>query len=128
MRVDHDISLLIPEIWCRFLPEERDPQFLISEGHLEPLHDFDHAGQRVFASRLGYRVTAKFSRTFLVRILDHPARVFLELLLASNWYQERLVAKQRSDVSLWTRHSHYVDDYLTNHAQGWLENLSEVER
>ena len=25
-RVDHDISLLIPEIWCRLFPHERDPQ------------------------------------------------------------------------------------------------------
>src|SRR6185369_2134204 len=27
-RVDHDISLLVPEIWCRMSPEERDPKFL----------------------------------------------------------------------------------------------------
>ncbi len=25
LRVDHDISLLIPEIWCRLFPHERDP-------------------------------------------------------------------------------------------------------
>ena len=25
VRVDHDISLLIPEIWCRMTAEERDP-------------------------------------------------------------------------------------------------------
>jgi len=25
-RVDHDISLLIPEIWCRLFPSERDPK------------------------------------------------------------------------------------------------------
>ena len=30
MRVDHDISLLIPEIWWRLSPAERDPTFLIA--------------------------------------------------------------------------------------------------
>src|SRR2546423_11725602 len=34
-RVDHDISLLIPEVWCRMSVEERSPAFLIQEGYLE---------------------------------------------------------------------------------------------
>jgi hypothetical protein len=80
-RVDHDISLLIPEVWCRLTARERDPAFLIAEGHLEPLCDFEHAGRRVLASRLGYRVTAKFVRTFLGRIFDHPDRVFDQTFL-----------------------------------------------
>jgi hypothetical protein len=75
-RVDHDISLLIPEVWCRLTAKERDPAFLIAEGHLEPLHDFEHAGRKVLASRLGYRVTAKFVRTFFGRIFNYPDRVF----------------------------------------------------
>jgi hypothetical protein len=33
------------------------------------------------ASRLGYRVTAKFVRTFLGRVFDHPDRVFDEAYL-----------------------------------------------
>ena len=36
-RVDHDISLLVPEIWCRLYPHERDPRHLIEAGHLERL-------------------------------------------------------------------------------------------
>src|SRR5262249_23115341 len=28
-RVDHDVSMLVPEIWCRIRVSERDPQFLI---------------------------------------------------------------------------------------------------
>src|SRR4051812_1216347 len=59
LRVDHDISLLIPELWCRLSPQERDPSFLIREGHLERLADFEHEGRPVLASRLGYRVTVK---------------------------------------------------------------------
>jgi hypothetical protein len=81
MRVDHDISLLIPEIWGRMSSHEREPAFLIGAGHLEPVHDFEHAGRRVLASRLGYRVTAKFVRTFLGRVFDHPDRVFDEAFL-----------------------------------------------
>ncbi len=81
MRVDHDISLLIPELWCRMDPQERDPAYLIQEGHLEPLADFEHDGRPVLASRLGYRITMKFARTFLGRVFDHPTRVFDEALL-----------------------------------------------
>ncbi len=80
-RVDHDVSLLVPEIWCRLTAQERDPAFLIREGHLEPVRDFEHAGRPVLASRLGYRITAKFVRTFLGRIFDHPDRVFDESFL-----------------------------------------------
>ena len=80
-RVDHDVSLLVPEVWCRMTSRERDPAFLIGEGHLEALHDFEHAGRQVLASRLGYRITAKFVRTFFGRIFDHPDRVFDEAYL-----------------------------------------------
>ncbi|HTV46874.1 MAG TPA: hypothetical protein VMG59_00390 [Phycisphaerae bacterium] len=75
-RVDHDISLLIPELWCRLHPHEREPEFLITNGHLEKLHDFLYKDGPVPASRLGYRITAKFMRTFLGRIFDNPARIF----------------------------------------------------
>jgi len=75
-RVDHDISLLIPELWCRLHPHEREPEFLISNGHLEKLQDFLFKDGLVPASRLGYRITAKFMRTFLGRIFDNPARIF----------------------------------------------------
>src|SRR6195952_1321464 len=36
-RVDHDLSLMIPELWCRLRPEQRDPKFLIEKGYLEKL-------------------------------------------------------------------------------------------
>ena len=57
-RVDHDISLLVPEIWCRLYPHERDPRHLIEAGHLERLTDYEHDGKQVLASRLGWRITA----------------------------------------------------------------------
>jgi hypothetical protein len=80
-RVDHDISLLIPEVWCRLFPYERDPKRLIDAGHLERVEDFDFEGAPVLASRLGYRITAKFVRTFMGRVFDNPAVVFSEEIL-----------------------------------------------
>lgn len=75
-RVDHDLSLMIPELWCRLRPEQRDPQFLIQNGYLEKLEDFEHKGKKIPASRLGYRITYGFVRTFFGRLFANPARVF----------------------------------------------------
>jgi phosphoenolpyruvate carboxykinase (diphosphate) len=81
LRVDHDISLLIPEIWCRLFPHERDPKRLIEAGHLEKLEDYEYGGRKVLASRLGYRITAKFVHTFFGRVFDNPTAVFTEEIL-----------------------------------------------
>lgn len=81
IRVDHDISLLIPEIWCRLSPEERTPEFLLAEGLLEKLEDFEHEGQTVRASRLGYRINSRFIRRFGGRVFDNPSKVFDEEIL-----------------------------------------------
>ncbi len=81
VRVDHDISLLVPEIWCRLTPQERDPAYLIANGFLEKLDDFQHNGQTILASRLGYRITSSFLRVFLGRIFDHPLKVFDDAML-----------------------------------------------
>ena len=53
-RFDHDISILVPEIWARLVPEDRDPKKLIENGCLEKLEDFEYKGKKVLASRLGY--------------------------------------------------------------------------
>ncbi|HXG49671.1 MAG TPA: hypothetical protein VNO52_18775, partial [Methylomirabilota bacterium] len=81
VRVDHDISLLIPEVWARMKPEERQPAFLIAAGHLERCRDFEHRGRPVLASRLGYRITASFVRAFFGRIFNHPHLVFTDEML-----------------------------------------------
>jgi hypothetical protein len=80
-RVDHDISLLIPEIWCRLFPHERDPELLIKNGHLDKLDDYEYGGQKILASRLGYRITGKFVHTFFGRVFDNPSAVFTEEIL-----------------------------------------------
>lgn len=79
--VGHDISLLVPEIFCRMGPEERQPQAMIEAGMLEPLQDFQFQGKSIPASRLGYRATAKFVRTYLARVFDNPGKVFTEEIL-----------------------------------------------
>lgn len=81
VRVDHDISLLIPEIWCRLTPAEREPARLIGEGLLEKLDDFDWDGNRILASRLGYRITSRFIRTYAGRVFDNPRKVFDDAIL-----------------------------------------------
>ncbi|HYG77240.1 MAG TPA: hypothetical protein VEK08_19705 [Planctomycetota bacterium] len=81
IRVDHDISLLIPEIWCRLRPNERDAQFLIREKCLEKLNDFQYQGRTILASRLGYRITSRFVHTYFGRVFDNPSAVFDEAIL-----------------------------------------------
>jgi hypothetical protein len=80
-RVDHDISMLVPELWCRIRVEERDPRFLIDGGFLEKLNDFEHGGRMVPASRLGYRITSLFADRFLGRIFETPDTIFTEEIL-----------------------------------------------
>ncbi|MDO5987331.1 hypothetical protein Q4Q39_07975 [Flavivirga amylovorans] len=80
-KVDHDISLLIPEIWARLEPEDRDPKELIANGSLEKLEDFEYNGDTILASRLGYRITKTFSLRCLNRLFDEPTAVFNEHML-----------------------------------------------
>jgi hypothetical protein len=80
-RVDHDISLLVPELWCRMTPEERDPAYMIKKGFLEKIDDFEYEGRTVPASRLGYRITKRFVHFFFCRIFDNPSGVFTEDML-----------------------------------------------
>ena len=195
-RVEHDISLLIPELWCRMGADERDPRRLVDAGHLEPLRDFEHEGRQVRASRLGYRVTETFVHTYLGRIFDHPDAVFPEtmlrpetdsladfvdgvdniveaqqrvartyfddgsveeacpplralldimahgqyegrgiddaqvrsmftrdVVLRSDWYQERLLTKQQRDIELWERHARALEAFL-----GRPGNEAEADR
>ena len=176
-RVDHDVSMLVPEIWCRMTVAERDPAFLIANGYLEKVEDFDFQGRRILASRLGYRITSLFVDRFLGRLFETPDAVLTEAmlrpekqdlesfadgvtaiveaqrrvaleyfedgsveaacppvkavlylmahgayegmtvddqrlrglftresLLASDWYRDRLSAKQQREIQLWTRH------------------------
>ena len=80
--VGHDISLLIPEIWCRLGPKERDPERMIADGLLKRVEDYTHTdGEVVPAGRLGYRITRRFVVKFFGRIFDNPDKVFNDEIL-----------------------------------------------
>jgi len=79
--VDHDVSLIVPEVWCRMTPEERDPKYLISHFFLEKCVDFEHLGKKVLSSRLGWRINARFVHAFFGRVFNHPHAVFTEAML-----------------------------------------------
>ena len=81
VKVAHDISLLITEIFSRMSAEERDAKGLISNGFLERIEDFEYEGRTIEASRLGYRMNQAFASTFFGRIFLHPDVVFTEEML-----------------------------------------------
>ncbi len=198
-RVDHDITLLIPEIWSRLRSEEVKPDTLIEKGLLEKVEDFDLNGRTVLASRLGYRITRKFVRLYFGRVFENPVAVFndeilqperqglevfadgvdniveaqqrvarqyfadgsiagacpplkallhimaeghfegknvndpairnlfvRETLLDSDWYQERLLNKQLSDIALYQKHVRYLKNHLVTSLSPDAEEEGEI--
>lgn len=80
-RVAHDVSLLIPEVWCRMSAKERDPHFLIDQGYLVACEDFEYEGRTLPFSLLGYRMTRRFAVTFFGRVFSHPDAVFTDEMI-----------------------------------------------
>lgn len=80
-RIDHDLSLLIPELWARLHNPERDPTLMIKEGYLEKVQDFEHKGKKIPASILGYRITQKFVNSFFGRVFENPNVIFPDDML-----------------------------------------------
>jgi hypothetical protein len=80
-RIDHDISMLIPEIWCRLPVQVRDPGYMIEHGYLEKMEDLEYAGRTVNASRLGYRITERFVHDQFGKLFDSPMAVLDEAML-----------------------------------------------
>lgn len=80
-RVEHDVSLIIPEVWSRMYLHERDPEWLLDHGCLEVVRDFTHEGRKVEASRLGYRITTSFAQRFFGRVFADPGAVFTDEML-----------------------------------------------
>jgi len=80
-RIDHDISMLIPEIWCRLPAKVQKPAYMIKWGYLSKLEDFEYNGKTVLASRLGYRITKRFVRNHFGKVFDSPVAVFDKAML-----------------------------------------------
>jgi hypothetical protein len=110
--VDHDVSLLIPEILCRMTPAERDPQFLINGGFLERCLDFEFSGSQVLGSRLGYRITRAFVRNFFGRVFNHPHLVFTDKMLRPETQDPDLFAEGMENIVATQKRvaEHYFND------------------
>lgn len=80
-QVDHDISLIVPEVWCRMHLHERQPDWLLDHGCLEAVRDFKVESRTISASRLGYRITENFIKRFFGRVFADANAVFTEEML-----------------------------------------------
>ena len=129
-RVDHDISLLVPEIWCRMTPPEREPEYLIREGLLERCKDFDHNGKRILASRLGWRITARFVQTFFGRVLGNPSAIFDDEFLRPETQDQDVFAEGVDNMvgAMRDAAGHYFADASVEEACPPLKALLHIMR
>lgn len=114
VEVGHDISMLVPEIWCRLRPEEREPATLQREGLLEKLSDFQHEGQTVLASRLGWRITGRFIRRYFGRVFDNPGKVF----------DDRILKPELQDFDAYVDGIHHIVEAQQKVARQYFEDGS----
>ena len=128
VEVAHDISLLVPEIFCRMSPAERDAKTLIEGGYLEKLEDYDKDGELILASRLGYRMTEKFMRAYFGRIFLHPDTVFTPEILRPELQDADIFADSVRTIS--TTHARvakaYFDDGTVSLAVPPIRALLEI--
>lgn len=130
LRVDHDVSLIVPEVWCRLTHEEADPKFLIANHFLEKCRDFEHHGKKVLASRLGWRINTRFVHSFFGRVFNHPHAVFTESMLKPE-LQDREVFVDSVDNIVATQKrvaEHYFNDGSVNQACPPLKALLHIMR
>lgn len=128
MRIDHDFSLLVPEVLSRMSPQERSAEHLLAEGYLEPMEDFEHNGEMVLASRLGNRINDAFVTTFFGRIFLHPAEVFPAEMLQPE-LQDRDTFAESMKVIVTTHQrvaQAYFDDGTIEYAVPPLRGLLEI--
>ena len=112
VRVDHDISMLVPELFSRMWPDERRASNLIADGYLEKLEDFEFDGRKVLASRLGYRMNERFATTYFGRIFLHPDVVFTDDMLRPE--QQDLATFAESMDVIVTTHQRVAQAYFND--------------
>ncbi|MBK7355333.1 hypothetical protein [Propionivibrio sp.] len=112
VRVEHDVSLLVPEVFARMSPSERDAHNLIAKGALERVEDFEHRGQPVLASRLGYRMTARLASTYFGRIFLHPHAVFTDEMLRPELQDMDIFADGVANIV--ATHQRVAESYFTD--------------
>lgn len=128
VRVDHDISLLVPELFSRMSDSERDAHALIAAGDLEKIEDFEYEGRRILASRLGYRMNTHFASKYFGRVFMHPHVVFTEEMLKPE-LQDLAVFVDSMDTIVTTHERvarSYFDDGTIELASPPLRALLEI--
>lgn len=127
-RVDHDISLLIPELWCRMTPDERDPRNLIENGYLERCTDIAFEGRTLPVNRLGYRITRRFVVTYFGRIFNHPHVVITEEMLRPELQDMAIFAEGMDNIAATFKRvaAHYFSDGSIEHACPPLKALLHI--
>ncbi|MEY4918618.1 MAG: hypothetical protein RL616_2531, partial [Verrucomicrobiota bacterium] len=98
VRVDHDVSLIVPEVFSRMTVEERTPKFLIANRFLERIEDFTHNGKKVLASRLGWRINERFVHFFFGRVFNHPHAVFTPEMLKPELQDQEIFADGMDNI------------------------------
>lgn len=78
LKVEHDITLVIPEIVTRMNADELKVENLIKEGALEKVNDMVVEGKTIHSSILGYRATKRFIKKYFARIFDYVDGLFTE--------------------------------------------------
>ncbi len=128
VRVDHDVSMLIPELFARMTPEERDARTLIAQGALERVVDVEQNGTVVQAGRLGYRITERFATTYLGRIFLNPHMVLTPEMLRPELQDPDVFAQ--SVATIVATHERvaraYIDDGTITWAVPPLRALLEI--
>ena len=109
-RVDHDISLLVPEVWCRMRRFERDPEWLIENKFLEPVPAYDHEGKALPTGLLGYRINQAFVNYFLGRIFTSPEMLFTEAMLKPELQSMEIFADGLDNIM--TTHRVVAENYF----------------
>ena len=80
-KVDHDVSLLIPELWSLMSDADCNADSMIKDGYLEKVENFELNGETILGSRLGYRITDAFVNQYLGKVFENPNSVFAEDML-----------------------------------------------
>jgi hypothetical protein len=127
-RVDHDVSLIVPEVWCRLTVEERDPKFLTANRFLDKCQDFEHGGKKILASRLGWRINARFVHAFFGRVFNHPHAVFTEVMLKPELQDKDIFADGMDNIVATQKRvaKMYFDDGSINQACPPLKALLHI--
>lgn len=97
-RMDHDVSLLIPELWCRMSAQERDPAYLIENGFLSRCEDVEYEGRTLPFALLGYRITRRFVATFFGRVFSHPDAVFTDDMIRPEMQSMEMFAESIDNI------------------------------